>query len=391
MKNFSNITVIGAGYVGSSLATLLAQNYNVSVVDIDEKKVELLNSKISPIDDPLVSGYLENSRSRLIAYSDICDVFGSTDLYILSLPSNFDSEGKFFDTTILESVIDLIHLNDSKMPILIKSTIPIGFISKIRATYPDMEIVFSPEFSREGNALEDNLNPSRIVIGDTSEFAKKVSFLLKEISLNNPICFFLSPEEAESVKLFSNSYLALRVAYFNELDSFALSLGLDTRKIISAVSADLRIGEGYNNPSFGYGGYCLPKDTKQLLANYESIPQKIIGSVIEANDYRKDYIVKDILEKDPECIGIYRLVMKKNSNNIRSSSVQGIMERLQGKGIRMIIYEPLISDRTFSGIDVINDLKRFKDSSSLILANRMHEDLSDAEEKIYTRDLFGEN
>jgi UDPglucose 6-dehydrogenase len=391
MKYFSNITVIGAGYVGSSLATLLAQKYHVSVIDIDEKKVELLNSKTSPIGDPLVSEYLKNARSRLIAYSDIDDVFGSTDLYILALPSDFDCDGRFFDTSILESVIDQIHLYDSKIPILIKSTIPIGFINKIRATYPDIEIVFSPEFLKEGNALEDNLNPSRIVIGDTSEFAEKVSLLLKEISLNNPICFFLTPEEAESVKLFANSYLALRVAYFNELDSFALNLGLDTRKIISAVSADPRIGEGYNNPSFGYGGYCLPKDIKQLLANYESIPQKIISSIIEANDYRKDFIVKDIIEKDPESIGIYRLVMKKDSNNIRSSSMQGIIKRLQGRGIRMIIYEPLITEETFFGIDVFNDLKRFKDSSSLILANRMHEDLSDIAEKIYTRDLFGES
>ncbi|MBI51962.1 MAG: UDP-glucose 6-dehydrogenase [Chloroflexi bacterium] len=391
MKNFSNISVIGAGYVGNSIAVLLSQNYNVSIIDIDEEKVRLINSSNSPINDPLIKEFLESNKSRLIAYPNLEPTFGKTDLYILALPTNYDPKGNYFDTSILEDTIDQIRINDPKIPILIKSTIPVGFISKIRSKFPEIQIIFSPEFLREGHAIEDNLNPSRIVIGDNSNLAKRISELFEEIALNDPICFFLAPEEAESVKLFSNSYLALRVAYFNELDSYALNLGLDTEKIISAVCSDPRIGRGYNNPSFGYGGYCLPKDTKQLLANYNSVPQNIIGAIVDANVSRKDYIADDIMKKNPDCVGIYRLIMKEGSDNIRSSSVQGIMKRIKAKGVRVIVYEPLITQSQFYGSEVFTNLEKFKDSSSLILANRMHEDLSDTTEKIYTRDLFGES
>lgn len=391
MKNFSNISVIGAGYVGNSIAVLLSQNYNVRIVDIDEKKVRLINSSQPPIDDPMIGEYLEVNKSRITAYSDLKPAFGATDLYILALPTNYDPKGNYFDTSILEDAIDEIRFNDPEIPILIKSTIPVGFIAKMRGKFPEIRILFSPEFLREGHAIEDNLYPSRIVIGDNSNLAKKISELFKQIAINDPMCFFLTPEEAESVKLFANSYLALRIAYFNELDSYALNLDLDTEKIISAVCADPRIGQGYNNPSFGYGGYCLPKDTKQLLANYDSVPQNIIGAIVDANVSRKDYIADDIIKKDPDCVGIYRLIMKEGSDNIRSSSVQGIMKRIKAKGVKVIVYEPLIKEDHFFGSQILKNLKEFKDSSALIVANRMHDDLVDVADKVYTRDLYGEN
>ncbi len=388
---FKNITVIGAGYVGTSLATLLGQGLNVTLVDTDPVKANLINNKISTIQDSLVEDYLKNGRSIVNATDKLSPLLNSTDLFILALPTNYDTEKNFFNTVILEDVIQQIISANKNNIILIKSTVPVGFTSRMQVEHNTNKIIFSPEFLREGNALNDNLFPSRIVIGDKSELGKSIGQILHSYAKNDPECFFMMSTEAESVKLFSNSYLALRVAYFNELDTYTLEQNLNTEEIIKAVCADPRIGVGYNNPSFGYGGYCLPKDSKQLLANYSNVPQQIISAIVQSNSFRKDAIAMDILKKDSKIIGIYRLIMKEKSDNIRESSVQGIMKRLKAKGKEVIVYEPLLKETEFFGSKVYKDLDEFKSVSSLIVANRLDAEISDVKEKIYSRDLFETN
>jgi len=388
---YKNITIIGAGYVGTSLATLLGQKLNISLVDTDMSKIDLINSNQSPITDTLIQEYLDQKKSKFHGESSVSNLFGKTDLYILALPTNYDSNKNYFDTSILERVISQLIDNDSNIPILIKSTIPVGFTSEIKAKLKSKNIIFSPEFLREGQALEDNLLPSRIVIGGNTALAKSIGNLLKSFALNKPECFYMSSKDAESVKLFSNAYLALRVAYFNELDSYAMKFNIDSAQVINAVCSDPRIGKGYNNPSFGYGGYCLPKDSKQLLANYSAVPQNIIGAIVDANSSRKDAIAEDIINREPQCVGIYRLTMKEGSDNIRQSSIQGIMKRIKAKGIKVIVFEPLIDETEFFGSNLLLDLNQFKQESSIIVANRMHSDLIDVVHKVYTRDIFSEN
>ena len=385
-----DITILGAGYVGTSLAALFGQRLNVSLIDIDKDKIQLIKNNLSPIKDLLVQEYLKQDKTT-IKISSLSKQFKRTDLYILCLPTNYDPIQNFFDTTILEKSIEEIVAKDPGIPILIKSTVPVGFTEKIKNKLNVKNIFFSPEFLREGRALQDNISPSRIVIGDEGSVGKEIGNLFLKFSLNEPPVFFMESLEAESVKLFSNAYLALRVAYFNELDSYSLNFGLNTKKVINAVCEDPRIGGGYNNPSFGYGGYCLPKDSKQLLANYSSIPQNIIGAIVEANSSRKDVIAQDILKLNPSTVGIYRLIMKSDSDNIRESSIQGIMKRLKAKGLEIIVYEPLIQERKFFGSKVYKNLNEFKQDSTLILTNRSDDSLNDVEDKIYTRDLFGDN
>ncbi|MDA7601976.1 nucleotide sugar dehydrogenase [Gammaproteobacteria bacterium] len=388
---FKNITIIGAGYVGTSLAALLGQELNVTLVDTDSEKIKQIQKKKSPIQDVMIEDYVASGKTKINGTTDLSQLFNETDLYILALPTDYDSSKNFFDTSILENVLKTLNNNDPDTPILIKSTVPVGFTTRIKLVLEAKNIIFSPEFLREGSALEDNIYPSRIVIGQDSALGKDVALLLTEFTKNSPKCFYMSSEEAESVKLFSNAYLALRVAYFNELDSYSMKFGINAEKVISAVCSDPRIGEGYNNPSFGYGGYCLPKDSKQLLANYSQVPQNIIGAIVDANSSRKDVIAADILEQNPDCIGIYRLIMKEGSENIRQSSIQGVMKRLKAKGKKVVVYEPLIKEDTFFGSTVLKDIDAFKEECSVIVTNRLHPDLADVNHKIYTRDIFREN
>ena len=388
---YKNITIVGAGYVGTSYATLLGQTSQVRVVDIDQKKINLIEQGKSPIEDDLIKDFLDSGKSKFKGFMNLRESFGSTDLYLLALPTNYDEEKNYFNTEILEDVLKLITKEDPNIPILIKSTVPVGFTDRIIMEINNNNIIFSPEFLREGKALHDNIYPSRIVFGSTSEEAHKIANFLSSFTQNNPNIIYMSSKEAESVKLFANSYLALRVSFFNELDTYALSNGIDSRKVIEAVCADERIGDGYNNPSFGYGGYCLPKDSKQLLANYKLVPQKIIGAIVEANSARKDAIAADIISRNIKTLGVFRLVMKEGSDNIRDSSIQGVIKRIKAKGIEVIIYEPYISEGTFFNSKVYKNLDDFKKDSSLIVTNRMHPDLLDVERKIYTRDLFNQN
>ena len=391
IMEFKNITIVGAGYVGTSIGILLGQKLKVNIVDIDRNKIEYINESKSPIDDDLIKEYLNSGKSNISGSLDLSEFFGTTDLYILALPTNYDPDKNYFDTLVLENILQKISKNDPQIPIVIKSTVDVGFTSKIKHKTNNENIIFSPEFLREGNALRDNLYPSRIVIGNETQLGQSIGDLFKSFSKNHPECYYMSSDEAESVKLFSNAFLALRVAYFNELDSYCINLGIDTRRIIEAVCADSRIGNGYNNPSFGYGGYCLPKDTKQLLANYASVPQNIISAIVDANSSRKDFIASDILKSHPDCVGVFRMIMKDGSDNIRESSIQGVIKRLKAKGIKVIIYEPLISEKEYFGSEIFSNLEVFKSNATLIIANRMHPDLSDVEAKVYTRDLFGEN
>jgi UDPglucose 6-dehydrogenase len=388
---FKNITIIGAGYVGSSLASLFGQRLNVNLVDIDEDKILKINNNQSPIEDSQIKNFLKNGKTFFSGHLNLQESFNNTDLYIISLPTNYDEEKNFFDTSTLEEEIKKIISNDPGIPILVKSTVPVGFTRKFNLAFDDTKIIFSPEFLREGSALSDNLNPSRIVIGEDSELGKRIGNLFYEFSLNKPKIFLMNSDEAESVKLFSNAYLAMRVAYFNELDSYAIKAGIDSKEIIKAVSADPRISDGYNNPSFGYGGYCLPKDSKQLLANYASVPQNIIGAIVEANSSRKDAIASDILSMNKQSIGIYRLVMKEGSDNIRQSSIQGVMKRLKAKGKNVIVYEPMLKEDSFYGSKVYKTLEEFVTDSDLIIANRMHKELDPYASIVYTRDVFREN
>ena len=383
------IAIIGAGYVGSSLGILLAQHYELLLIDKDLSKVNKLIKRQAVLEEPLMQDFLDEKELNLVASDSFQECLDS-QLVILALPTNYDVDTNFFDTTILESV--LYELNDSPFRgvVVIKSTIPIGFTKRMQELYANLPILFVPEFLREDKALTDNLNPSRIVVGEKSDIAKAVAEVFLSITENSPPVLYMDPTEAEAVKLFANTYLATRVSFFNELDSFALERGLNTKDIIDGVSTDPRIGDYYNNPSFGYGGYCLPKDTKQLLASFETIPQGIFKAVIESNILRKDFIAQKILASNPKMIGIYRLVMKKGSDNFRESAIFSVMELLEKAGKALLVYEPLLS-KTDTAFALTHDLEHFKTSCDLILVNRMDDALVSVADKVFTRDLYGEN
>lgn len=384
------ITVVGAGYVGMSLGILLAQNNKVLLLDIDQKKTKMINARKSPIVDEDIEFYLKHKKLDLCATTNKSKAIQRSEFIIIATPTNYDSQKEQFDTSSVEAVIADIKTLNPDAVIVVKSTIPIGFISLMRKKYDLEEMFFSPEFLREGKALYDNLYPSRIIIGNHSDNGERFAKLLLEGSIKKEVpVLYTNEEEAESIKLFANAYLALRIAYFNELDTFAEIRGMDTRKIIEGVSLDSRIGSHYNNPSFGYGGYCLPKDTKQLLTNYNHIPENLIKAIVESNKTRKDHIAKMIMKNSPKVVGIYRLTMKAESDNFRFSSIQGIMGRIKKQGTRVIIYEPTLKEEKFSGFDVINDLDHFKEQANIIVANRFEAELSDVLKKVYTRDLFG--
>ena len=389
------IAIAGTGYVGLSLATLLSQNNEVVALDIIEEKVDMINRFVSPIQDEYIEKYFNEAKNgsrklNLRATLDYRDALAGADFVIISTPTNYDEEQNFFDTSSVEDIIEkVISLNNPKTTMVVKSTIPVGFIEGVRKKYNISNIFFSPEFLREGKALYDNLYPSRIIVGATTPEARRFAELLSSASLRKDVpILFMESTEAEAVKLFANTYLALRVAYFNELDTYASSKGLDTKSIIEGVSLDPRIGSHYNNPSFGYGGYCLPKDTKQLLANYQNVPQNLIEAIVKSNATRKEFIANDILSKNPEIVGVYRLTMKSGSDNFRSSAIQDIIRLIKAKGVEVIIYEPALNEPEFNGCPVINDIDDFKNDSSIILANRFSDDLSNVPDKIYTRDLF---
>ncbi len=384
------IAVAGTGYVGLSLATLLSQNNEVVALDIIPEKVEKINNRISPIKDEYIEKFFKEKSLNLRATLDYKEAFNGADFVIISTPTNYDEEKNFFDTSSVEDIIEkVISMNDKNITMVIKSTIPVGYTEDMKEEYNIDNIFFSPEFLREGKALYDNLYPSRIIVGDKTERGQAFAKLLQDAAEKENInTLFMNSTEAEAVKLFANTYLALRVAYFNELDTYADVKGLNTRDIINGVCLDLRIGNNYNNPSFGYGGYCLPKDTKQLLANYRDVPQNLIEAIVKSNATRKDFIVDEILSKKPAIVGIYRLTMKAGSDNFRASAILDIIKGLKANNQKVIIYEPTLKDSEYNGCEIVNDLNQFKAESSIIMANRVTDEIRDEKGKIYTRDLF---
>ena len=382
------ILVIGLGYVGTANAVLLSQHNEVVCYDLNADRINLINKKKSPIEDKEASEYLSQKKLNLRGVSDFPSQ-EDFDFVIIATPTNYDPDTNYFDTSTVESCIENLNAQNSKATIVIRSTLPVGFVERVQKKYPNKEIIFVPEFLREGKALHDSLYPSRIVVGSHSDQAKKFAQLLVEGAINKEVeVLYTKATEAESSKLFANAFLAMRVTFFNELDSFAMARNLDTKEIVRAVSLDPRIGDYYNNPSFGYGGYCLPKDTKQLLRNFDQVPQKIMEAIIDSNTMRKDFLGLEIAKLKPKKVGVYRLAMKEGSDNIRESSMQGIMKRVKAKGIPMIIYEPLIKEETFFNSPVYTDLEQFKKDSDLILCNRNSSELSDVQDKIFTRDIF---
>ena len=386
----TQIAVVGTGYVGLSNAVVLAQHNDVTAIDINAERVDKINRGVSPIADPELEDYLARVPLSLTATTDGLSAYRNADIVVIATPTDYDPATNFFDTSTVEAVAAEILSVNPRATIVIKSTLPVGFTAKLRDKHPGAAIMFSPEFLREGRALHDNLHPSRIVVGDRSDLGRGFAELLLQGTVTKDAPVLLTDStEAEAIKLFANTFLALRVAYVNELDTFAASRGLDTRQIIEGVGLDPRIGTHYNNPSFGYGGYCLPKDTKQLLANYSDVPQNLIAAVVEANTTRKDFVAADILRRDPRVVGIYRLVMKSGSDNFRSSAIQGIMKRIKAKGVPVIVYEPSLNEDEFFHSEVVRDLDEFKTRADVIIANRRTPTLDDVREKVYTRDVFG--
>lgn len=395
MDKHKNITVIGAGYVGFSLSVLLAAKHKVSILDVDKNKVQMINNGKSTIDDLLIDEFIENSTLDLTATSKISEISKNTDVFIIATPTDFDETDNYFDTSSVDSSVDSIISYFDDPLIVIKSTLPIGHTKYLREKYNNKNIIFSPEFLREGRAIEDNLYPSRIIVGDNSNRAKFFAKILNDISVKDDVdIIYTSSTEAEAIKLFANSYLALRVAFFNEVDTFAIMRGLDSLNLIEGICSEPRIGNGYNNPSFGYGGYCLPKDTSQLLANYKDLktPQSIISAIVSSNSIRKEFLIKEIVKLKPKKIGFYRLIMKSGSQNFRSSAITDLILALKNyEQIELSIYEPMTQANNFLGIKIEKDIHKFKTKYDLIIANRMDDKISDIQHKVFTRDIFGEN